>query len=160
MNNLSIKNSLIAFLLSFCASQPVLAHAEPENMTLAAARKFAQKGEEYATKSKLNVAIAVVDFGGSLIYFQRHDGTMLGAVELAIAKAKTANAWRRPTKAFEDAVKNGKVGLISAPGVVAVEGGIPITSGGRIVGAVGVSGGTSQQDGQVAEAIVSGAELK
>jgi len=99
-------------------------------------------------------AIAIVDHGGFLIYFERMDNTQLGSVEVAIDKARSAALFRRPSKAFEDALGGGGAGMrvLAVHGAMPVEGGLPLTAGGKIVGAIGASGGTAQQDGQVAKA--------
>jgi uncharacterized protein GlcG (DUF336 family) len=92
---------------------------------------------------------AVVDHGGFLIYFERMDNTQLGSVEIAIEKARTAALFRRPSKAFEDALAGGRMAILGLRGALPLEGGVPLISGGKLVGA---SGGTGQQDGQVAQA--------
>jgi glc operon protein GlcG len=99
-------------------------------------------------------AIAIVDHGGFLIYFERMENTQLGSVEIAIDKARSAALFRRPSKAFEDALATGgaNMRILALHGALPVEGGVPIISGGKLVGAIGASGGTSQQDGQVAQA--------
>ena len=97
-------------------------------------------------------AIAIVDHGGFLIYFERMDNTQLGSVEIAIEKARAAALFRRPTKVFEDALAGGRTAILAIHGAIALEGGVPIISGGKLVGAIGASGGTAQQDGQVAKA--------
>jgi uncharacterized protein GlcG (DUF336 family) len=97
-------------------------------------------------------AIAVVDHGGFLIYFERMDNTQLGSVEIAIEKARSAALFRRPSKVFEDALAGGRTAILALRGVVPLDGGVPIISGGKLVGAIGASGGTTQQDGQVAKA--------
>ena len=97
-------------------------------------------------------AIAIVDHGGFLIYFERMDNTQLGSVEIAIEKARSAALFRRPSKVFEDAVAGGRNAILALHGAVPLEGGVPIISGGKLVGAIGASGGTGQQDGQVAKA--------
>jgi glc operon protein GlcG len=97
-------------------------------------------------------AIAIVDHGGFLIYFERMDNTQLGSVEIAIEKARSAALFRRPTKVFEDAIAGGRNAILALHGAVPIEGGVPIISGGKIVGAIGASGGTAPQDGQVAKA--------
>jgi glc operon protein GlcG len=94
-------------------------------------------------------AIAIVDHGGYLIYFERMENTQLGSVEIAIEKARSAALFRRPTKVFEDALAGGRNAILALHGAVPIEGGVPIISGGKIVGAVG---GTAPQDGQVAKA--------
>jgi glc operon protein GlcG len=97
-------------------------------------------------------AIAVVDHGGFLIYFERMDNTQLGSVEIAIDKARSAALFRRPSKVFEDAIAGGRNAILALRGAIPIDGGLPLVSSGKIVGAIGASGGTAQQDGQVAKA--------
>jgi glc operon protein GlcG len=97
-------------------------------------------------------AVAIVDHGGLLIYFERMDNTQLGSVEIAIDKARTAALFRRPSKVFEDALASGRTAILGLRGATPIEGGLPLVSGGKIIGAIGASGGTAQQDGQVAKA--------
>jgi glc operon protein GlcG len=103
------------------------------------------------------MAIAVVDTAGYLVYFERMPDTQLGSVEVAIEKAKSAALFRRPTKSFQDTVAAGGEGLrmLKLTGAVPVEGGIPLIVDGKVVGAVGASGGTSVQDGRTAQAGVA-----
>lgn len=122
-------------------------------LTLALAKRLAAAAEAAARANGWNVVIALVDDGGHLVYLQRMDDAQHGSVEVAIHKARTAIAFRRPTKAFEDAAANGRPGVLSLP-VLALEGGLPLGVGGRFIGAVGVSGVTSSQDGVVARAAV------
>jgi uncharacterized protein GlcG (DUF336 family) len=107
-----------------------------------------------AKKNQWTMAIAIVDTAGDLVYFERMDHTQVGSVDVAQAKARAAARFKRPTKAFQDALAAGGEGwrILSLEGAVAVEGGLPLMSGGRIVGAIGASGGTSQQDGVSAAA--------
>ena len=107
-----------------------------------------------ARKNQWTMAIAIVDTAGDLVYFERMDHTQVGSVDIAQAKARSAARFKRPTKAFQDALAAGGEGwrILSLEGAVAVEGGIPLMSGGKIVGAIGASGGTSQQDGVTATA--------
>jgi glc operon protein GlcG len=107
-----------------------------------------------ARKNNFTMAIAVVDTAGNLVYFEKMDGTQTGSVNVSIEKARSAVLFKRPTKSFQDTVAQGGVGLrmLGLPGAVPVEGGIPLMEGGKIVGAVGASGGTSDQDGQCAQA--------
>jgi uncharacterized protein GlcG (DUF336 family) len=107
-----------------------------------------------ARKNNWTMAIAIVDTAGDLVYFERMDQTQVGSVDVAQAKARAAARFKRPTKAFQDALAAGGEGwrILSLEGAVAVEGGLPLMSGGRIVGAIGASGGTSQQDGVSAAA--------
>jgi glc operon protein GlcG len=97
-------------------------------------------------------AIAIVDHGGFLIYFDRMDNTQLGSVEIAIEKARSAALFRRPSKVFEDALAGGRNAILALRGAAPLEGGVPIISAGKIVGAIGASGGTAQQGGEVAKA--------
>ena len=119
-----------------------------------AAKKIAAAAVAEARKNNWAMAVAVVDPAGYLVYFERMPDTQLGSVEVAQEKAKSAALFRRPTKVFQDAVAGGGVGLrmLGLKGAVPVEGGIPIIVDGKIIGAVGASGGTSDQDGKTAEA--------
>jgi uncharacterized protein GlcG (DUF336 family) len=107
-----------------------------------------------AQKNNWKQAIAIVDTGGYLVYFEKMQDTQTGSVDLAIEKARTAALFRRPTKVFEDGVAAGGEGLrlLRLTGAIPIEGGVPIIVDGKIIGAVGVSGGTGAQDGQVAKA--------
>jgi uncharacterized protein GlcG (DUF336 family) len=126
--------------------------ADKKAMTLEAAKKAAAAAEAEAAKNKWTVVIAVVDDGGHLVYLSRIDGTQTGSVDVAIRKARTAQAFKRPTKVFEDAIAGGRTALLGLEGIVPLEGGVPIVVGGQLIGAIGVSGVTSQQDGVVAKA--------
>src|SRR4029077_17855438 len=97
-------------------------------------------------------AVAIVDHGGVLIYFEGMENTHVGSVEIAIDKARTAALFRRPSKVFEDALASGRTAILGLRGATPIEGGLPLVSGGKIIGAIGASGGTAQQDGQVAKA--------
>lgn len=133
------------------APPPPLPYGAPIN--LEDAKKAAAAA--IAEVKKINSApdaIAIVDHGGFLIYFERMDNTQLGSVEIAIEKARSAALYRRPSKVFEDALAGGRTAILALRGAMPVEGGVPIVAGGKIVGAIGASGGTAQQDGQVAKA--------
>jgi glc operon protein GlcG len=107
-----------------------------------------------ARKNQWNMAVAIVDTAGDLVYFEKMDHTQVGSVDVAIGKARSSARFKRPTKAFQDLVAGGGEGLrtLALEGAVPIEGGLPLMVGGRIVGAIGASGGTSQQDGVVAQA--------
>lgn len=122
------------------------------NISLDSARKVSAAAEAAARANNWNMVIAVVDAGGHLVMLQRLDGTQYGSVEVATRKAQSAVAYRRPTKAFEDALKGGNPQVASLSGVMPSEGGLPIVVDGKIVGGIGVSGGSGVQDGQVAKA--------
>ena len=129
------------------------------NVTLDQARKAIAAGQAEAKKNGWPVAIAVVDTAGMLVAYERMDNTQSGSVQVALDKAVSAAMFRRPTKAFQDLVAGGGAGtrILNLRGASAVEGGLPLTVDGKIIGGIGVSGVTSEQDGMVAKA---GAEAK
>jgi uncharacterized protein GlcG (DUF336 family) len=135
--------------LSFGAQAQVV---DKKALTLEGAKKIAAAAEAEAVKNKWNVVIVVVDDGGQILYVQRMDGTQYGSVDVAIKKARTSSAFKRSTKVFEDAIAGGRNALIALDGALPLEGGLPLAVGGQIVGAIGVSGVTSQQDGLIAKA--------
>jgi len=126
------------------------------SVDLAAAKKTAAAALDEARRNQWQMAVAVVDPSGNLTYFEKMDGTQLGSVAVSIDKARSAALFKRPTKAFQDTLAAGGDGLrvLRLAAAVPIEGGVPLVVGGAIVGAVGVSGGTSAQDGQCAEAAV------
>ena len=127
--------------------------ADKKTLTLAIAKQIAAAAEAEAIKNKFTMVISVLDDGGNLMYLERMDETQLASIQIAQGKAHTALAFKRPTKALEDAVAGGRTAILSMPGAVLVEGGLPLaTPDGKIVGSIGVSGGTSPQDGIVAKA--------
>jgi glc operon protein GlcG len=122
-------------------------------VSIEAAKQAMAAAEAEATKNNWGVTIAIVDSGGNLVMLHRLDNAQLSSVRIAEAKARTAVEFRRPTKALEDAVAGGGVGLrVLTFGASVAEGGVPIVAGGRIVGGIGVSGVASHQDAQVAQA--------
>jgi glc operon protein GlcG len=123
-------------------------------ITLEQARKVMAGAEAEAKKNNWNVVITILDSGGNLVMSHRLDGAQFGSVEVAHDKAYSAVAYRRPTKVFQDAIAQGGVNLriLSLKGASPLEGGIPIIVDGKLVGAVGVSGVTSQQDAQIGQA--------
>ena len=123
-------------------------------LALEAAKRVAAPALAEAATNNWAMAVAVVDGAGDLVYFERMDATQAGSVNIAIDKARSAARFKRPTKAFQDMLATGGDGwrVLGLQGAVPVEGGIPILINGRIVGAIGVSGGTSPQDGQCARA--------
>src|SRR3954471_1461244 len=124
------------------------------SINLDAARKAAAPALAEAKKNNFKMAIAIVDISGDLVYFEKMDGTQAASVQIAQDKARSAARFKRPTKALQDALAAGGAGLrlLALEGAVPVEGGLPIIMGGKIVGAIGASGGTSEQDGQTAKA--------
>ena len=137
-----------------CAALAPAVHAQLADkkvLNLDGARKIAAAAEAEALKNKWNVVIAVVDDGGHLLYLQRMDGTQTGSIDVAIGKARTAMAFKRPTKVFDELAKT-RPAILTLGDVTLLEGGVPIKAGDQFVGAVGVSGVTSVQDAQIAEA--------
>ena len=130
------------------------------SVSLEDARKAAAAAATEAKKNKWNMAIAVVDDGGHLVYFERIDETQFGSIDIAIGKARTAASLKRPTKALEDALNGGQYAILSFPNILPREGGLPINADGKVVGAIGVSGGKSSEDAQVAKAGVDALTLK
>jgi uncharacterized protein GlcG (DUF336 family) len=121
-------------------------------LPLDTAKQIAAAAEKHARENKWNVCIAIVDDGGHLIYFQRIDGTQTGSVVVSQRKAQTAISFKRPSKTFEEGVTGGRNALLGLPGAVPLEGGIPLVVDGEMIGAIGVSGVTAQQDGMIAQA--------
>lgn len=107
--------------------------------------------EAEAKRNNWNVAIAVVDDAGHLMYLQR-EKVQLGSIEVAITKARVALMFRRPTQFWEETVASGHLGYLSMPGMLPIEGGVPLVYESQIVGAIGVSGVKSPEDGQIAQA--------
>ena len=127
--------------------------ATKKALTLEVAKAIAAAAEGFARQNTWNVVIAILDDGGNLLYLQRMDGVQIGSIEVAQRKALSAVKFKRPTKVFEDGV-GGRPALLALPGAMPIEGGLPIEHEGQILGAIGVSGVTSQQDGQIAKAAV------
>ncbi|HLX43982.1 MAG TPA: heme-binding protein [Bryobacteraceae bacterium] len=121
-------------------------------LTLEQAQHIAQAARAEAKKNGWTMVIAVVDDGGHLICLERMDGTQLGSVQVAQDKARTAVLFKRPSKALEEAVAGGRIVALKLGDSTPIEGGIPIMAGNELVGAIGASGATSAQDGQVAAA--------
>ena len=123
-------------------------------ITLTVGKKAAAPALAEASRNNWAMAVAVVDGAGDLVYFERMDATQSGSVVVAIDKARSAARFKRPTKVFQDMLAAGGEGwrVLGLQGAVPVEGGVPIVIDGKIVGAIGVSGGTSPQDGQCARA--------
>ena len=118
------------------------------------AKKLAAAAITEARKNNWAMAVAIADINGDLVYFEKMDGTQTGSVKVAIGKARSAALFKRPTKVWQDALAAGGEGLrvLGIEGAVPVEGGLPLLLDGKIIGAIGCSGGTSQQDGVAAKA--------
>ena len=123
-------------------------------ISLENAKKAAAPALAEAEKNHWNMAVAIVDPAGNLVYYEKMDNTQLGSANVAVDKARSAALYKRPTKAFQDALASGGAGMrvLGLQGAVPVEGGVPIIADGKIIGAIGVSGANSDQDGQCAVA--------
>jgi len=132
------------------------------NVTLDQARKAAAAADAEARKNSWPMAIAVVDTAGQLVFFQRADNTQTASTAIAQDKAVSAAMFRRPTKVMQDALAAGGAGVrfLNLRGASTVEGGLPLTIDGKIIGAIGVSGAASDQDGQCAKAGVDAVAAK
>jgi uncharacterized protein GlcG (DUF336 family) len=138
--------------LAVLASAPAEELPSKKTLPLAVAKQIAAAAEQHARENQWNVCIAIVDDGGHLIYFQRMDGVQTGSVHVSQRKAQTAIGFKRPTKTFEEGVAGGRHALLGLPGAVPLEGGVPLVADGQMIGAIGVSGVTAQQDGMIAQA--------
>ena len=126
-------------------------------ISVEAAKKAAAAAVAEARKNNWLMVVAVVDPGGTLVYYERMDNVQLGSAEVAIAKARSAALYKRPTKAFQDAVEKGGINLrvFALKGAVPVDGGLPIVVDGKLVGAIGLSGDLSENDAKCAAAGVA-----
>lgn len=134
---------------------PALAEGQfipTQTLSLDGAKVVLTAAEAEARRQNLNVAISIVDPAGGQVLFARLDGVGRLPLEIALEKAKTAAKLGRPTKAIADLIAGGNTAFLAIEGVMPLEGGIPILVNGQVVGAVGVSGATSQQDAQIAQA--------
>ena len=144
--------SFVAVAAGAAAQQAPLPYGAP--ISLDNAKRLAAGAAAEARKNNWGMAIAITDPNGSLVYFEKLDGTQNGSVNIAIGKARSAALFKRPTKVFQDLIAKGPdfTYLLGLEGAVVVQGGIPIVVNGQIVGAAGASGGTGAQDVQVIEA--------
>jgi len=122
-----------------------------EVLTLGAAKKIAAAAEAEAKKRGATVVIAVVDDAGYLLVLERLDDTQVASVDVGIAKARTAAIFRRPSKVFEDQIRDGRVAALALTGATPLQGGIPIVINGKVIGAIGVSGNSPQEDEDIAK---------
>ena len=161
----SLLISVVVAMAAFAQGTPAPAPATPAptsnyltpigaTISLEMARKVAAAASAEAHRNKWLMAIAIVDPAGTLIYYEKADNTQNGSAQVAIGKARSAALYKRPTKAFQDAVAGGGVGLrvLRLEGAVPLEGGLPILEHGKLVGAIGLSGDLSENDGKCAAA--------
>ena len=126
--------------------------AEKKVLTLEGAKAAAFAAEADAKRRGLPVVIVVVDDAGNLLLLERLDTTQVGSIKVGIGKARTAAHFKRPTKVFEDQIKNGRIVTLALDDFTPLQGGVPIFSGGVFVGAIGVSGDSPQVDEEIAMA--------
>lgn len=150
---------LVALAIAFCALRAFSQMPNPYGLPISVddAKKAAAAALAEAHKNNWKMAVAVVDPNGDLIYYEKMENTQLGSSQVSIDKARSAARFKRPTKAFQDGVAQGGPGLriLGLQGAVPLEGGIPIVQDGKIVGAIGVSGDSSDHDGACAQAGVN-----
>ena len=120
-------------------------------LTLDAAKKIAAVAEAEAKNCSATGVIVVVEDGGHLLLLERLDATQVASVEVGIGKARTAAIFRRPSKVFEDQVRDGRVAALALPGATPLQGGVPIIYEGKVIGAIGVSGNTPPEDEDIAK---------
>jgi glc operon protein GlcG len=157
---MQIKSALKVLAVLVMALVPAMARAQQlpnpygAPVSLADAKKAAAAAIAEAQKNKWTVAVAIVDPSGNLVYYEKLDNTQIGSAKVAIEKAKSSAIFKRPTKAFEDALAAGGDGLrtLGLDGAVPLEGGFPLIMDGKIVGGIGVSGAKSSEDAVCAKA--------
>jgi glc operon protein GlcG len=154
MKKIVLGLSLVAFSTLAAAQDRRPSYGPAIN--IATAKKVAAGTLAECAKNQWNVAVAVVDTHGALVYFERMEDTQYASNDIAIGKAKAAATFRRPTRVFADVINKGGPATATLGGVFASPGGMPIFVDGRIIGAVGVSGVTGDQDEQCAKAGISG----
>lgn len=138
------------FALSFLSLQSM--ETNGEYLTLEDAQRIVDAAEQRAREDNWNVVIALVDGGGHLISLRRIDGVQTASIDIAIQKARTAVFYKRPTKIFQNRLSAGENAILSLPDMMPFEGGLPIIREGVVIGAIGVSGVTAEQDGMIAQA--------
>lgn len=153
----SVLRTVAAVMFLGCALSGALAQMpNPYGLSISLdnAKKVVLPALAEAAKNNWLIAVAVVDPAGNLVYYEKMDNTQLGSANISLDKARSAALFKRPTKALQDALAAGGEGLriLGLQGATPVEGGIPLVSDGKIVGAIGVSGASSAQDAQCAKA--------
>jgi glc operon protein GlcG len=153
-NNYETSNSVFVSTRGLYGSRtgPCAQLLEKKILTLAAAEQVADAAAAEAKKRNATVVIAVVDDGGYPMVIKRLDNTQVASVDVGIGKARTAAIFRRPSKVFEDQVKQGRVAALALPGATPLQGGLPLIHDGKVVGAIGISGNTPQEDEDIAMA--------
>lgn len=142
---------LLGILLAPLVTAGAAELATRKALTLDVVKAMAESAEAFANKNNWKVAIAILDEGGHLLYFQRANGVQLGSIEIAMRKAESAVKFQRPGKAFADRIPK-EPHVMILPGAFPFEGGVPVIWEGQVLGAIGVSGATAQEDAMVAKA--------
>jgi glc operon protein GlcG len=140
----------IPILLTIATGYAAAQVAEKKVLTLEGAKRVAAAAEADARRRGLPVVIAVVDDAGELLLVERLDSTQVGSIKVGIGKARTAAHFRRPTRFFEEQVRNGRIVTLALDDFTPLQGGVPILAAGQFVGAVGVSGDSPQVDEEIA----------
>jgi glc operon protein GlcG len=140
--------AIVGSLATTHASQGLV--LERKVLSLAAARKIVAAAEAEANARGVGVVIAVVDSSGTIIELTRMDTAQVASVNVGIGKARTAAIYRRPSRDFEEQIKNGRVAALALADATPLQGGVPILVDGKVVGAIGVSGDTPQVDEAIA----------
>ena len=130
-------------------------HAYGPPITLSLAKRISQEAEHYAQQNGWAVAIVIVDCSGHIVQACRLDQTQYGSYEVAVSKALTASQFRRATWQFEEAVNHGRLRLLSMSNLLPMQGGYPITVNECVIGAIGISGASAEQDSEIAEAALN-----
>jgi glc operon protein GlcG len=154
MTSQPVKSLFLKSLIIFCFALSLPLIAEANELNLDKAKMIVQAAEKYGNSRGWKLSIAVVNAEGNLVMFQRGDGAYTGSIASAISKAKSANAFQRPTSAFTQGVKEGRLGILSSPDIVAIEGGVPIMMMGKHAGAIGISGAKATEDEEAGLAAV------
>jgi uncharacterized protein GlcG (DUF336 family) len=155
MSRVFVKFLLFVLLTTFLAMEAqMLPNPYGAPISVESAKKAAAAALAEAVKNHWTMAVAIVDPNGTLIYYEKMDNTQIGSAQVSINKARSAALYKRPTKALQDALAAGGAGLrvMALEGAVPVEGGVPLLSNGKIIGAIGVSGDASDHDGICAQA--------
>ena len=146
LNRMLLGITVAALATAAAAQDKRPGYGTPVNVTQA--KKIAAGAIAECQKNGWNIAVAIVDPHGTLVYYEKMEDTQFASADIAIGKARAAATYRRPTRAFADAINKGSPATATLPGVVASPGGVPLTVDGKVIGAVGASGVTGDQDEQ------------
>jgi uncharacterized protein GlcG (DUF336 family) len=156
---MSIRKFVLGFGIAVFATAAAAQEQRPgygPSINITAAKKVAAGVIAECQKNNWNVAVAIVDTHGGLVYYERMEDTQTSSYDIAIMKARTAATYRRTTRVFAEVIAKAGPAIMTLPGVVASPGGVPIFVGGKVIGAAGVSGVTGDQDEQCSKAGIAG----